>query len=91
MKRLILWGAFMAMLVAFGSDYYLQSIYVSYPRKPDPVTAKTVAHQINGVSVYVTRSEMNVLNVVYIAEIVSGIIVVISLLVDRISSSRNSD
>ena len=79
----VFWIGWMIGLPTLGYDFYLKEIYADYPRIPDPTSERIVPHKVGSATVYVTRTQMNILDLVYIIEGISGSLVVLSIILER--------
>lgn len=78
-RKLILAGAGVAW-VARG---LLDNAYVNYPRIPDAAQSRTVPYEVKRVVVYVTKLQSDVICMLEWTEIVSGGLILISLILNQ--------
>jgi hypothetical protein len=79
LTRLLFFAGLIVIVGTIAYDYYLTGIFVSYPRAPQTATGQIVPHRVRSVTVYVTRHEMNTLNVLQTLEIIGLGVVVIAI------------
>jgi hypothetical protein len=82
-RRLVLAGAGVAWVAAMVAHGLLDNTYVNYPRVPDPAQSRTVPYEVKRVVVYVTEIQSDVLCMLEWTEIVSGALILISLILDQ--------
>ena len=61
-KKVIVVGAAVVLIVAVFAWGVLENTYVSYPRYPDPQNGRIVPHAVKGIIVYITESQRDLLS-----------------------------
>lgn len=71
------------LLASFGVHTVLDNEYVNYPREPDQSTGRTVPYSVKNVVVYITKSQDELIFWLTRVKILSGILVVVSIILHR--------
>lgn len=82
-KKFIVVGAAVVLIVAVFVWGILENTYVSYPRSPDPQNGRIVPHAVKGITVYITESQRDLLSWVRWIGIGSGAIAVLVTVINR--------
>ena len=88
--RTLFFVGLLLLIVSLAYGYYLTGIYVHYPQAPQSATQQTVPYHVRSVTVYVTHSEMNTIEVVKGGEL-AGLALVGLAIVIRIMRRRRAD
>jgi hypothetical protein len=76
-RKIFLYCTAYTAVVSMFVFAYLENIYISYPRSPDPAHGLVVPHEAKqAVIVYLTQTQSNIIHIVTWILIVSGVLIV---------------
>jgi hypothetical protein len=79
----VLAGAAVAWAAAIFFQAILDNAYVNYPRVQNPEIGRTVPYEVKRVVVYITKDESAILDWLRWVEIGSGVLILISLVLNQ--------
>ena len=71
-------------LIALFAYTLLENAYVTYPRIPDQASGRIVPNQVNGIVVYVTTGQSEVIHALVLTLLASGALIIVFIVLDRI-------
>jgi hypothetical protein len=83
LKRVVSIAAAAVLISSWFVIGMLENSYVNYPRSPDPLGGRIIAHAVKGIVVYITESQSILLSWLSWVEIGSAAIVALIILVHR--------
>jgi hypothetical protein len=82
-RKAILAIAAFGWVAAFVLHGILDFTYFDYSRIPDPALSRTVPYEVKHTIVYITANQRDILDWLQRIEIVSGVLILISLLMNQ--------
>jgi hypothetical protein len=80
----VLASAAFAWVAAFVANAILDFTFVDYPRVPNLELSRTVPYEVKHIVVYITENQRDILDWLQRVEIVSGVLILISLILNQI-------
>ena len=82
-RRVILGLAGLALFASLVFDTMLASMFINYPRVPNPEIGRVFPHELKGIVVYVTDRQSRILTALWWTQIGSGSVILISLFLNQ--------
>lgn len=89
LRKIVLTGAVLLCAVTTALRALLEIIYFDSPRQPDPTTGRIVPYVVKNVTIYITENLGDVFFWLQWSFYFFGVIVVVSVVLDLVSSSRS--
>lgn len=83
-------AAWVVFVGAGGYDFYLNHLFVHYPRHAIPTLGETIPYHWKGIVIYLTNSQAHILHLLHVLELTSLAIAAIYFFTSRILARRTN-